>query len=67
MNPGFVRTPFFDTLNIEPLDTPGSALTAKDVAARLVGILDTPLETIFNEINIAPPSPALKHKGQTSS
>ncbi len=67
VNPGFVRTPFFDTLNIEPLDTPGSALTAKDVAARLVGILDTPLETIFNEINIAPPSPALKHKGQTSS
>jgi len=67
VNPGFVHTPFFDTLNIEPLDTPGSALTAKDVAARLVGILDTPLETIFNEINIAPPSPALKHKGQTSS
>ena len=67
VNPGFVRTPFFDSLNIEPQDTPGSALTAEAVATRLVGILDTPLETIFDEINIAPPSPALKHKRQTSS
>ena len=67
VNPGFVRTSFFNNLNIEPQDTPGSALAAEDVAVRLVEILDTPLDTILGEINIAPPSPALKHKGQTSS
>lgn len=62
VNPGIVRTPFFDTLDIEPEDTPGSALLPGDVASKLVEILEAPPDTIFGEINIDPPAPALRRK-----
>ncbi|MCH7825196.1 MAG: SDR family oxidoreductase [Acidobacteria bacterium] len=62
VNPGFVRTPFFDALDFEPADDPGSALTPEDIAAKLLEILETPDRPAYHEINIDPPDPALRYK-----
>ena len=62
VNPGFVRTPFFDSLAFEPADQPGSALTAEDIAAKLLEILEAPDGPAYGEINIDPPDPALRYK-----
>jgi len=62
VNPGFVRTPFFDALDFEPADEPGSALTPEDIAAKLLEILESAGGAAYREINIAPPDPALRTK-----
>jgi NAD(P)-dependent dehydrogenase (short-subunit alcohol dehydrogenase family) len=62
VNPGFVRTPFFDALDFEPADDPGSALAPEDIAARLLEILEASGGPAYGEINIDPPNPALRHK-----
>ena len=62
VNPGFVRTPFFDSLDFEPADQPGSALTPEDIAAKLLEILEAPDGPAYGEINIDPPDPALRYK-----
>ncbi len=62
VNPGFVRTPFFDALDFEPADDPSSALTPEDIATKLLEILEAPDGPAYGEINIAPPHPALRSK-----
>ncbi len=62
VNPGFVRTPFFDALDFEPADEPGSALTPEDIAAKLLEILESAGGAAYREINIDPPDPALRTK-----
>lgn len=63
VNPGLVRTPFFDNLDFEPGDDPGNALSPDDVAATVLEILATPRGPAYREINIDPPNPAVRSKG----
>lgn len=63
VNPGLVRTPFFDNLDFEPGDDPGNALSPDDVAATVLEILATPRGPAYREINIDPLNPAVRSKG----
>jgi len=54
VNPGMVKTPFFDELDFAPGDNPENFLQAKDVADTLVWMLTRREETVVDEINLSP-------------
>ncbi len=62
VNPGLVRTPFFDSLDFEPDDHPGSALNPEDIAAKVLEILVAPEGPPYREITMEPPNPAVRTK-----
>ncbi len=54
VNPGAVRTPFFNELAFEPGPTADNAIDAADVAAAVLMVLKTRPGTVFDEINLSP-------------
>lgn len=54
LNPGAVRTPFFDDLHFEPGAQPENAIEAIDVAQALLMVLQARPGTVFEEINMSP-------------
>lgn len=54
INPGMVRSPFFDTLDFGPGDAPENAIEPSDVAAAVAMVLETRAGTVFDEINMSP-------------
>lgn len=54
INPGAVRTPFFDGLDFEPGGEAGEAIEPEDVAVLLDLILGTRPGTVLDEINLSP-------------
>ena len=60
VNPGAVRTEFFDELRFEPGAESDNAILPEDVAAVLLGILNTRAGTVIDEINLSP----MKHVWQ---
>lgn len=54
VNPGMVRTGFFDDLNFEPGDAAQNALQAQDVAEAVMSMLNAPDNAVVEEINISP-------------
>ncbi len=54
LNPGAVRTPFFDELHFEPGDAPQNAIEPEDVAELLITILNARPGTVVDEINLSP-------------
>ncbi|MEL0084130.1 MAG: SDR family NAD(P)-dependent oxidoreductase [Gammaproteobacteria bacterium] len=54
INPGMVRTPFFDQLDFAPGDEPSHAVSAKSVAETVQMVLQASAETVFDEINLSP-------------
>ena len=54
MNPGAVRTPFFDDLNFEPGSSPYNAIEPDDLAEVLLTILEARPGTIIDEVNLSP-------------
>lgn len=54
INPGAVRTPFFDDLNFEPGESEDNASAPEDVAAVLAMVLDARPGTVLDEINLSP-------------
>jgi 3-hydroxy acid dehydrogenase / malonic semialdehyde reductase len=54
VNPGAVRTPFFDDLHFEPGGAPENAIDPKDVAEVLLTVLNTRPGTVIDEINMSP-------------
>lgn len=54
INPGAVRTPFFDDLNFEPGEGEDNASAPEDVAAVLAMVLDARPGTVLDEINLSP-------------
>ncbi len=54
VNPGAVRTPFFNELAFEPGPTADNAIDAADVAAAVLMVLQTRSGTVFDEINLTP-------------
>lgn len=54
INPGMVKTDFFDELNFEPGKDPSNFIEADDVAAAIKMILDSRGGTVIDEINLSP-------------
>ncbi|HAG71791.1 MAG TPA: short-chain dehydrogenase [Gammaproteobacteria bacterium] len=54
LNPGAVRTPFFEDLHFEPGAQPENAIEARDVAQALLMVLQARFGTVFEEINMSP-------------
>lgn len=54
LNPGAVRTPFFDNLHFEPGPNSDNAIEAEDVADALMMVLQARQGTVFDELNLSP-------------
>ena len=54
VNPGMVRSPFFDDLSFEPGPEPENAITVNDVAAVILQILQSSEDIVFDEVNLTP-------------
>ena len=54
LNPGAVRTPFFDDLNFEPGSAQDNAINPEDVAEVLLTILEARPGTVIDEVNLSP-------------
>lgn len=54
INPGAVRTPFFDDLHFEPGEDEDNAIAPEDVAEALAMVLEARPGTVLDEINLSP-------------
>lgn len=54
VNPGMVRSPFFDTLDFAPGAKPENAIEVGDVAGIICGILASSPDIVIDEINLSP-------------
>ena len=54
INPGMIRTNFFENLNFEPGNDEENAINIKDVSSTVAYILDLSRNTIVDEINLSP-------------
>lgn len=54
VNPGMVRTAFFDDLHFRPAAGPDNALEADDVARLVLQIINSSKDMIIDEINLSP-------------
>lgn len=54
VNPGMVRTGFFDGLDFAPADAPENAIAPEDVADVIVAMLSAPPGTVIDEVNLSP-------------
>ena len=62
INPGMVRTEFFENLNFEPGDSEGNAINPKDVSSTVTYILGLNRSIIVDEINLSPSKKVIKFK-----
>ena len=62
INPGMIRTDFFENLNFEPGYDEENAINIKDVSSTVAYILDLSRNTIVEEINLSPLKKAIKFK-----
>ena len=56
INPGLVRSPFFDGLNFKPGDAKNNAIEPRDIAKIVLDVIKTRKGTIVDEINLSPAS-----------
>ncbi len=54
INPGAVRTPFFDELHFEPGPEPENAIDPEDIARAVLMVLQARAGTVFDEIVLSP-------------
>ena len=62
INPGFVRTPFFKSLNFEPGKDENNAIEPGDIAKIVCDIIETRKGTLIDEINVSPASKSIIFK-----
>ena len=62
INPGMVRTPFFENLNFEPGIDEGNAINIQDISSTVAYILNLSRNTIVDEIKLSPSKNAIKMK-----
>ncbi len=62
IQPGMVRTPFFETLAFEPQEGKMHAIDPQEIARTVELILASPPETVFDEIVLSPQKHAVKKK-----
>ncbi|MGF1526684.1 MAG: SDR family NAD(P)-dependent oxidoreductase [Candidatus Competibacterales bacterium] len=63
INPGMVRTPFFDGLSFAPGDDPANAVAPEDVAEAVALALEAMPGTVVDEINLSPLKKVVRFKG----
>jgi 3-hydroxy acid dehydrogenase/malonic semialdehyde reductase len=54
VNPGMVRSPFFDEQSFAPASQPENAIETEDVAKLICQILQTSTDIVIDEINLSP-------------
>lgn len=54
INPGVVRSPFFDDLSFTPAANSENAITVDDIARVILHILQSSPDIVFDEINMSP-------------
>ena len=62
INPGMVKTAFFDELSFEPGTNPENYIEAGDVANAVAMVLEARRETVFDEINLSPLKKVIHNK-----
>ena len=62
INPGMVRTTFFDDLHFAPGDEEANALLPEEVAEAVAFVLSSRRGAVFDEINLSPLKKVLKFK-----
>jgi NADP-dependent 3-hydroxy acid dehydrogenase YdfG len=62
VNPGMVRSEFYDGLSFQPGEAPENYLTRQDVATTILQILDTPGTMVIDEINLSPLKKVIRSK-----
>lgn len=63
INPGAVRTPFFEKLQFEPELAPENAIEPEDIASAVSMVLAARSGTVFDEITLSPRNQVWKKKG----
>jgi len=64
INPGMVRTPFFDELDFAPGDDPDNYVLPEDVAQVVAAALAARPGTVFDEINLSPQKRVIEFGGK---
>ncbi len=54
INPGMVRSPFFDGQTFAPAENPENAITVEDIAETILHILHSSPHIVFDEVNMSP-------------
>lgn len=62
INPGMVKTEFFDNLDFTHGDVPENYILPTDVAAAVLNVLDMRGETVIDEINLSPLKKVIQSK-----
>ena len=62
VNSGMVDTPFFSDLNFQPGESKDNSISAEEVARGFVHILNAPLNTVIDEINLSPMKTVIRNK-----
>ena len=62
INPGFVRSPFFESLNFAPGIEENNAIEPEDVAKVILDIINLRKGTIIDEVNLSPASKSIMFK-----
>ena len=62
INPGMVRTDFFENLNFEPGNNEENAISIKDISSTVAYILGLSRNTIVDEINLSPSNNVINFK-----
>jgi len=62
INPGMVKTPFFDDLTFEPGDDDSQFILAEDVAEAVCYVLTSRPQIVIDEINLSPLNKVVKFK-----
>ena len=63
INPGMVRTPFFDSLDFAPGEEPAHAIDADTVAEAALMVLNADPATVFDQVNLSPLQKVVRRKG----
>ncbi|MEZ4273619.1 MAG: SDR family oxidoreductase [Myxococcota bacterium] len=64
INPGMVRTPFFEKLDFEPGDHWSNAIEASDIADAVSMILEMRPGTVIDELNLSPHKKVIQKSGR---
>ncbi len=67
INPGMVRTGFFDRLDFTHGEDSENYIEASDVAKTVVHVLQSRPETVFDEINLSPLKKVIRTKRRNST
>jgi short-subunit dehydrogenase len=62
INPGMVRTGFFDSLSFAPGEEPSESILPEDVADAVSLVVNTRQGTVFDEINLSPQRKRIQFK-----